>query len=222
MQGMPRLMGAARLAHARTARQPMAAAWQLLQRPRQLAQQQGFGSNVLAGKNIFQLRAAAHTVEEASTSGRQEQQPQRIALPTSDESDKLLRIRHSVSGGAAQQGCMPSPGLHGARCAASLHPPPPHTHTTAPRQQPAWHTLPDRRPVRPMGEGGRARGGAAQRADRPRACMRACVGCRLQPAACSLQPCHACRPPPAVRAHHGHGRPAPLQGRPGHHRPLDG
>ena len=110
----------------------MAAAWQLLQRPRQLAQQQGFGSNVLAGKNIFQLRAAAHTVEEASTSGRQEQQPQRIALPTSDESDKLLRIRHSVSGGAAQQGCMPSPGLHGARCAASLHPPPPtHTHHRA-------------------------------------------------------------------------------------------
>jgi hypothetical protein len=47
----------------------------------------------LQGKNIFQLRAAVETVETLQA----EQQQEPIVLPTSDESEKLLRIRHSVS-----------------------------------------------------------------------------------------------------------------------------
>jgi hypothetical protein len=55
--------------------------------------------NTLAGKNIFQLRAAVETVEAATQQqGQQQQQPQIVPLPTSDESEVLLRIRHSVSG----------------------------------------------------------------------------------------------------------------------------
>jgi hypothetical protein len=56
--------------------------------------------NTLAGKNIFQLRAAVETVEAATQQqqGQQQQQPQIMPLPTSDESEALLRIRHSVSG----------------------------------------------------------------------------------------------------------------------------
>ncbi len=77
-----------------------------------------YSSNVLGGKNIFQLRAALDTVAEpvasdAAANGngasskqqqqvqqhRQQQQPQElVVLPTSDESEALLRIRHSVSG----------------------------------------------------------------------------------------------------------------------------
>jgi hypothetical protein len=55
--------------------------------------------NTLAGKNIFQLRAAVETVEAATQQQGQQQQPQQVMpLPTSDESETLLRIRHSVSG----------------------------------------------------------------------------------------------------------------------------
>jgi hypothetical protein len=54
-----------------------------------------YGAQALAGKNIFQLRAAVETVEAVEAP----QQTQPIALPTSDESEQLLRIRHSVSPG---------------------------------------------------------------------------------------------------------------------------
>lgn len=50
-------------------------------------------SNTLNGRNIFQLRAAQAVQETATPS----QAPEIIDLPTSDESDNLLRIRHSVS-----------------------------------------------------------------------------------------------------------------------------
>ena len=57
-------------------------------------------ARTLAGKNIFQLRAAVKTVEApaAQESKQQPQEQKIVALPTSDESEKLLRIRHSVSG----------------------------------------------------------------------------------------------------------------------------
>lgn len=84
----------------------------------------------LAGKNIFQLRAAAEAVETAAADEQQHQQqqqqgpkqqqkqqkqkgkqpkqphaqhqaqqepPKMVPLPTSDESEQLLKIRHSVS-----------------------------------------------------------------------------------------------------------------------------
>lgn len=56
-------------------------------------------ARTLAGKNIFQLRAAVETVEPATQQQpKQKQQEQQIMpLPTSDESEALLRIRHSVS-----------------------------------------------------------------------------------------------------------------------------
>lgn len=69
------------------------------------------GSRALLGKNVFELRAAAATVEQAAA-------PEPIALPTSDESEQLLRIRHSVSGslgasvGAREAACRNEP----ARC----------------------------------------------------------------------------------------------------------
>ena len=59
-----------------------------------------FGANhILAGRSIFQLKAAAATVDtpDAVTA-------EPIELPTSDESDKLLRIRHSVSNMHVTQG----------------------------------------------------------------------------------------------------------------------
>lgn len=59
-------------------------------------------ARTLAGKNIFQLRAAVETVEAvtAHDSQQESQEQQIMALPTSDESEKLLRIRHSVSAAA--------------------------------------------------------------------------------------------------------------------------
>eukprot|EP00882_Tetradesmus_deserticola_P004468 GHRQ01004713.1.p1 GENE.GHRQ01004713.1~~GHRQ01004713.1.p1 ORF type:complete len:546 (+),score=257.60 GHRQ01004713.1:249-1886(+) len=54
--------------------------------------------NTLAGKNIFQLRAAVETVQAATQQQEQPQkQPQFMSLPTSDESETLLRIRHSCA-----------------------------------------------------------------------------------------------------------------------------
>ncbi|WIA09816.1 hypothetical protein OEZ85_009191 [Tetradesmus obliquus] len=54
--------------------------------------------NTLAGKNIFQLRAAVETAEAATQQhGQQQQQPEIVPLPTSDESETLLRIRHSCA-----------------------------------------------------------------------------------------------------------------------------
>jgi hypothetical protein len=78
------------------------------------------GARPLAGKNIFQLRAAAEAVETSAVEPEQQQQQQKqkpkqqqqkqqkqphaaqeapkiVPLPTSDESEQLLRIRHSVS-----------------------------------------------------------------------------------------------------------------------------
>ncbi|KAJ9508569.1 hypothetical protein QJQ45_012125 [Haematococcus lacustris] len=52
----------------------------------------GYSSRALAGRNIFQLRAAVGTAQLAPV----EVTPA-IELPTSDESDKLLRIRHSCA-----------------------------------------------------------------------------------------------------------------------------
>jgi hypothetical protein len=57
------------------------------------------GHRALLGKNIFELRAAA--VEAPREAGAAEEP---IALPTSDESEQLLRIRHSVSVGARDRG----------------------------------------------------------------------------------------------------------------------
>jgi hypothetical protein len=66
-----------------------------------------YGAQALAGKNIFQLRAAVETVEAVEAP----QQTQHIALPTSDESEQLLRIRHSVSpGGGAWLRAAPAAG----------------------------------------------------------------------------------------------------------------
>lgn len=68
-------------------------------------------ARTLAGKNIFQLRAAVETVEPA-TAQNNKQQPQEqkiIALPTSDASEKLLKIRHSVSFTAATIGVHMTP-----------------------------------------------------------------------------------------------------------------
>jgi hypothetical protein len=50
------------------------------------------GAKALRGKNIFELRAAAATAEPETAAAEP------IVLPTSDESEQLLRIRHSVSG----------------------------------------------------------------------------------------------------------------------------
>lgn len=66
-----------------------------------------FSSNALAGRNIFQLKAAAEAVQETAAP------TEPIALPTSDESEKLLRIRHSVSD-STPHGC-----LHHATCTDS-------------------------------------------------------------------------------------------------------
>lgn len=67
------------------------------------------GPGRLAGRNIFQLRAAAapSSTEQEAAAAAVAPAPAaaaaapavRVSLPTSDESDKLLRIRHSVSGG---------------------------------------------------------------------------------------------------------------------------
>jgi hypothetical protein len=78
-----------------------------------LAPRRSMAHMPLGGKNIFQLRAAAEVAETAqgessSRSGQQQQQQQQqqdpnanpyagVVLPTSDESEELLRIRHSVS-----------------------------------------------------------------------------------------------------------------------------
>ena len=67
------------------------------------------GARQLAGRNIFQLRAqaAAQETPPAPTkekAPKQNQDPQQqvdlasIPLPTSDEDERMLRIRHSVSG----------------------------------------------------------------------------------------------------------------------------
>jgi hypothetical protein len=56
-----------------------------------------FSANQLAGRNIFQLKAAVDTVEK-QTAPEAPAQPAIVELPTSDESEKLLRIRHSVGG----------------------------------------------------------------------------------------------------------------------------
>eukprot|EP00798_Chlamydomonas_sp_ICE-L_P007424 gene7424-557_t len=52
--------------------------------------------NVLAGRNIFQLNAAAVDAPSTETAGK-EQVVGIMDLPTSDESDTLLRIRHSCA-----------------------------------------------------------------------------------------------------------------------------
>ncbi len=49
-----------------------------------------------SGRSTFQLRAA-QTVQETSPAPAAASAPELIELPTSDESEKLLRIRHSVS-----------------------------------------------------------------------------------------------------------------------------
>ncbi len=51
-----------------------------------------FSSGVLAGRNVFQVHAVGAPVERRTET----QTPAIVELPTSDESDKLLRIRHSV------------------------------------------------------------------------------------------------------------------------------
>lgn len=99
-----------------------------LRSPSQLAAPQRSSSTAaprLAGKNIFQVRAAAEAVETSPTDAQEQQQqpekqlqqpkqqkgkqqqkhqphaqqeaPKMVPLPTSDESEQLLRIRHSVS-----------------------------------------------------------------------------------------------------------------------------
>ena len=51
----------------------------------------------LSGRNIFQLRAAT-AVEAITTGAAHDEADMTLDLPSSDESDKLLRVRHSVSG----------------------------------------------------------------------------------------------------------------------------
>lgn len=79
-----------------------------------LAPRRGFAHAPLGGKNIFQARASAEVVEAAAAAatssssgapgaGGQENPYAGVVLPTSDESEQLLRIRHSVSGRAAAQ-----------------------------------------------------------------------------------------------------------------------
>ncbi|KAF8073257.1 Threonine--tRNA ligase [Scenedesmus sp. PABB004] len=68
-----------------------------------LAARRGAASSAaprLAGKNIFQLRAAAGAVEAAEAAAPPAAQAgaaEIVPLPTSDESDRLLRIRHSCA-----------------------------------------------------------------------------------------------------------------------------
>eukprot|EP00195_Chlamydomonas_chlamydogama_P015299 CAMPEP_0202893366 /NCGR_PEP_ID=MMETSP1392-20130828/2946_1 /ASSEMBLY_ACC=CAM_ASM_000868 /TAXON_ID=225041 /ORGANISM="Chlamydomonas chlamydogama, Strain SAG 11-48b" /LENGTH=674 /DNA_ID=CAMNT_0049577671 /DNA_START=104 /DNA_END=2128 /DNA_ORIENTATION=- len=52
--------------------------------------------NTLSGRNIFQLKAAVDTVP-AETAKKVTAEVEIIPLPTSDESEKLLRIRHSCA-----------------------------------------------------------------------------------------------------------------------------
>jgi hypothetical protein len=81
------------------------------------ARQMSNAAKPLSGRNIFQLKAAVETMETASEEQQsQQQQPQKlkqpkasqqqqqqqqqpaiVPLPTSDESEALLKIRHSVS-----------------------------------------------------------------------------------------------------------------------------
>jgi len=89
-----------------------------LQQGPALAPRRHYAHAPLGGKNIFQLRAAAEVAAETATNklasggasngsaGKQQQQHQGqenpyegVVLPTSDESEELLRIRHSVSVG---------------------------------------------------------------------------------------------------------------------------
>jgi len=53
--------------------------------------------HILGGRGIFALKAAAAPAAEAATPSVPILEP--MELPTSDDSDKLLRIRHSVSMG---------------------------------------------------------------------------------------------------------------------------
>lgn len=104
----------------------------------------------LSGKNIFQLRAAVGAVETPADQQEQQQQqqpqqqkkqqqqkqqkqpkqahvqqqeaPKIVPLPTSDESEQLLKIRHSVSGfGAIGQPHLVLITLLGCWRAADLH-----------------------------------------------------------------------------------------------------
>jgi hypothetical protein len=77
-----------------------------------LAPRRHYAHAPLAGKNIFQLRAAAEVAAAAADVKKQpgggggsgkgsspnENPYEGVVLPTSDESEELLRIRHSVSG----------------------------------------------------------------------------------------------------------------------------
>lgn len=65
-----------------------------------------FSSNVLAGRNIFQLKAAVDTVQAQSAQSASAAPAPVIELPTSDESEQLLRIRHSVRASIALYPCM--------------------------------------------------------------------------------------------------------------------
>lgn len=85
-----------------------------LQQAPALAPRRSMAHVPLGGKNIFQLRAAAEVAETAvaaaAGNGKQQQEQaaaggnanpyEGVSLPTSDESEQLLRIRHSVSGPA--------------------------------------------------------------------------------------------------------------------------
>ncbi len=55
-------------------------------------------TNTLDGRNIFQLRAAVQEPQVTSAKAPAPAPEPVVELPTSDESEELLRIRHSVSG----------------------------------------------------------------------------------------------------------------------------
>lgn len=88
---LARLLGPGRLAAARSAgaSQPCRRADAIVSPLTLLSR---YGTHTLDGRNIFQLRAAAAPVQEAKATPFVP-----IDLPTSDESERLLRIRHSVS-----------------------------------------------------------------------------------------------------------------------------
>jgi hypothetical protein len=74
-----------------------------------ISKPRNFSANPLAGRNIFQLKAAVDTVEK-QTAPEAPAQPVIVELPTSDDSEKLLRIRHSV--GDCNQTFQSRPSMH--------------------------------------------------------------------------------------------------------------
>jgi hypothetical protein len=211
------------LRHACHAAAALGAAQPLQPHGPRLAPRREFAHSPLGGKNIFQLRAAAEVAAQTQQAkqgdgsngggaGKKGQQAaaaananpyEGVVLPTSDESEELLRIRHSVrrrgggtslGGGAGHHGWVDRLALLSAAA-----------HTTC---RCLWRVV---------------MGGESGSSGRPLA-----SSWHFPPHPCL---CHAAAQPhpiaslpartPSVCAHHGDGGAAPFQGRAGHDWALD-